>query len=461
MLHQLARDLVNSLTAHIAVLDADGNVVAVNEPWRAFARDNGGDGANGYVGVNYLAECERAVARGTNAKAAAIADGIHDLLDGRRHCFAEEYPCPGPDGMRWFEARGSCFDRRGSRHVVIAHEDITARKDAEDRLQETETTLRRVLEALPVGVWVMDAAGTIVHGNPAGHRIWSGARYVGPEEFGQYKGWWLQTGEQIAAEDWAGARAIRKGETSVNEEIVIEAFDGTRKIILNSAIPLRDAANQVTGAIIVNQDITTRMAIEGQLRDANAAVDATNKELQEVLAREQHIARTDELTGLDNRRHFFELAQQLFNVAERYRTPFSLVLFDLDHFKQINDRYGHQAGDAVLRGVADRARDVVREADVLARYGGEEFIVALPNTDHHGALAVAEHLRKKIAAARYPFGRHRLAITISAGVAEMLPGDDSLDRLISRADEALYAAKAAGRDCCRTAPGASTRGAMP
>ncbi len=122
--------------------------------------------------------------------------------------------------------------------------------------------LPQVLEALPVGVWIMDHTGRITHGNPAGRLIWGGARYVGPAQFGEYKGWWAETGQRIAADEWAAARAITKGETSMDEVIDIECFDGTRKTILNSALPLQNAVGQITGAIIINQDITDRRRSE-------------------------------------------------------------------------------------------------------------------------------------------------------------------------------------------------------
>jgi hypothetical protein len=118
--------------------------------------------------------------------------------------------------------------------------------------------LSLVLETLPVGVWIMDPTGRITHGNPAGRRIWGGARYVGPEQFGEYKGWWADTGARIAPEEWAAARAIQKGETSIDEVIDIECFDGTRKTILNSALPLRGDDGTILGAIIINQDISDR-----------------------------------------------------------------------------------------------------------------------------------------------------------------------------------------------------------
>lgn len=125
-------------------------------------------------------------------------------------------------------------------------------------LSQNSHLLSLVLETLPVGVWIMDSRGRIIHGNPAGRRIWAGARLVGVDEFGEYKGWWADSGALIEAHDWAAARAIEKGETSVDEVIDIECFDGTRKTILNSAMPIRSEDGKVVGAIIVNQDITEK-----------------------------------------------------------------------------------------------------------------------------------------------------------------------------------------------------------
>jgi PAS domain S-box-containing protein len=117
-----------------------------------------------------------------------------------------------------------------------------------------------------VGVWLADKQGLITYGNPAGRQIWAGARYVGMDQFGEYKGWWVETGKRIEPEQWAVTRAITKGETSINEEIEIECFDGTHKIILNSAVPIRDEKKEIIGAFIVNEDITDRKQMERSLR---------------------------------------------------------------------------------------------------------------------------------------------------------------------------------------------------
>lgn len=448
----LANELLNSLPMQIAVLDEHGTILAVNEEWRRFARENGGDGVSGYVGRSYLSVCEEAIRNEGDATALAMRDGMLELLRGERGGFSVEYPCHSPEGPRWFDVHISRFTHKGATYLATVHEDITARKLAEIAHYETEMTLREVLEALPVGVWVMNREGRIVMSNPAGQHIWGGERYAGPEDFAKYKGWRLDDGRPVTAEKWAAARAIQKGETSIDEEIRIECFDGASKIILSSAIPLRDNMGKLNGAIVVNQDITPRKQVEEKLHEALAALNKANRELQRVLAREQHRARTDHLTGLNNRRHFFEMSEQLFTVAQRYQTPLSVMMFDIDHFKEINDQYGHQAGDEILKCIARIADEHVREADVLARYGGEEFIVMLPNTDANEALAAAENIRERVAACRETDLCKLARITISAGIADMLPEDDSLNRLIQRADQALYAAKHSGRNCSRVFP---------
>ncbi|MBI1911815.1 MAG: PAS domain-containing protein [Deltaproteobacteria bacterium] len=116
--------------------------------------------------------------------------------------------------------------------------------------------LKKILEILPVGVWITDRNGKIIQGNQAGRNIWAGERLVGINRYGEYRGWWADTGKPIAPEEWAAARAIIKGETSLNERVEIECFDKTHKFILNSAVPIKNEKHGIIGAIIVNQDLT-------------------------------------------------------------------------------------------------------------------------------------------------------------------------------------------------------------
>ena len=151
----------------------------------------------------------------------------------------------------------------GGEHAGFGRNRRITRYEARFQLVEIMTRLKGIAQnqagSLPDQ---LDAEGRIVQGNPAGVAVWAGARYVGPQNFGEYKGWWVSTGEPIAPEEWAAARAIRSGETSIDEEIKIECFDGAHKVILNSAVPLFGSDGRITGAIIVNQDITARKHAE-------------------------------------------------------------------------------------------------------------------------------------------------------------------------------------------------------
>ena len=165
--------------------------------------------------------------------------------------------------------------------------DMTRRREVQEALRQSETLLRSVLDTLPVGVWVINSEGQIVQCNPAGQKIWGGARYVGAGEYGVYKGWWAGTDRLIEPREWAWARAIERGETSLGELVDIECFDGTRKTILNSAVPLRDAEGRIAGAITVNEDVTARrLAEEAVASIATGVSAATATEFFRLLAQQ-------------------------------------------------------------------------------------------------------------------------------------------------------------------------------
>jgi two-component system cell cycle response regulator len=161
----------------------------------------------------------------------------------------------------------------------------------------------------------------------------------------------------------------------------------------------------------------------------------------------QNLAITDELTGLLNRRQVLMLAEIEYERVRRYHRPLSAVMIDIDHFKRINDTFGHPVGDEALIALANCCRANLRTVDILGRYGGEEFLILLPETQHNKALEAAERIRKQVEAMVLPAAKGPLKLTISAGVATLdLESPVPLDELIKNADDALYGAKAAGRN---------------
>ncbi len=161
----------------------------------------------------------------------------------------------------------------------------------------------------------------------------------------------------------------------------------------------------------------------------------------------QSLALTDPLTGLHNRRSLFELGRVEFARAQRMNRAFCCMMLDLDHFKQVNDTYGHPVGDQVLQEFADRCKRSVREVDLVGRYGGEELIILLPETDRPTSMQVAERLRASVAATPIRVDDKEIALTASIGVATKDENTQQLETLIARADQAMYIAKHRGRNC--------------
>ena len=161
----------------------------------------------------------------------------------------------------------------------------------------------------------------------------------------------------------------------------------------------------------------------------------------------QKLSTIDALTGLYNRRYFNATAQVEFQRAERYDLPLSAIMVDIDHFKRVNDTYGHASGDRVLGEVAKACGDGLRAMDLLARYGGEEFCLLVPETPLKGAMILAERLRGQVAALVFDSDKGSFTVTASFGVSERLGVQDSMGNLLKRSDRALYEAKDGGRNC--------------
>jgi len=176
-------------------------------------------------------------------------------------------------------------------------------------------------------------------------------------------------------------------------------------------------------------------------------MEANEKAINASLAEERQRAVTDTLTGLPNREAY---NQKLFDEMQRwqrYKHPLSLAVIDIDFFKKINDGYGHQTGDKVLKVVAHFVSKKLREIDFIARFGGEEFVLILPETNTDQSLILLNRIREKLASTPFKTGDEKITVTVSIGVAEFTDGDSS-DDVFARADEALYKAKQSGRNQC-------------
>ncbi len=229
-------------------------------------------------------------------------------------------------------------------------------------------------------------------------------------------------------------------------EIELRARDGTgvwTEIIVN---PLVNEAGQLLEFAGVTRDIRDRKRAEDELRIAREVAEQANQALQTANAELQRLATTDRLTGAWNRHYFEEAVTAEIERAARYGEPVSLLLFDVDLFKGINDAHGHLVGDQVLVELTRRIQAHLRALDVLARWGGEEFVVLLPHTGGDAAVTLAEKLRQRVADGPFPTVGQ---VTASFGVAAFQP-QETAARWLKRVDDALYAAKAGGRNqVCR------------
>ena len=201
--------------------------------------------------------------------------------------------------------------------------------------------------------------------------------------------------------------------------------DGTLFYNELNIAPLAGDDGRVSHYFGVLRDVSEQIAIEEQLRE---------------------LASTDPLTGLLNRRRFEGLVNQEILRSTRYARPMVALMFDLDHFKRVNDNHGHACGDAVLVGFAACLSRGLRVHDICARVGGEEFAAMLPETPIASGLEVAERLRRSVEAMRTPAEGGEIAITTSVGITQLTPWDDSYTSMIERADAALYASKQRGRN---------------
>lgn len=189
---------------------------------------------------------------------------------------------------------------------------------------------------------------------------------------------------------------------------------------------------------ITISDVTDTAIYQRQLTDAMVKLEQSNM--------------TDALTAIYNRRYFQQRINAEVSRAERHGPPLSLIIYDLDHFKLVNDNYGHLAGDEVLRETAARVKTLVRTMDVFGRYGGEEFAIVLPDTDLNGAKVLAERIRATIESAPVQYNERDIPVTGSVGVAQYDGSLNTAEKLIAAADEAMYEAKHNGRNQVRCFP---------
>jgi len=225
----------------------------------------------------------------------------------------------------------------------------------------------------------------------------------------------------------------------------ISATEKTFCLCVN-AVPLFDKDGHFRGYLGTTSDISELIMATEEAERAHIKLQAKTVALEKAKLIAERMARTDVLTGLSNRRSFFENAKVIEDQSRRYDHHYSIIMLDIDFFKSINDNYGHAVGDTVLKAVAAAINDCTRISDISGRIGGEEFGIILPESSAASAVNMAERLRHAISVISIPFNQTAVTLTASFGVAEYLTDHQSIDEVIAQADKALYLAKQQGRD---------------
>jgi diguanylate cyclase (GGDEF)-like protein/PAS domain S-box-containing protein len=223
--------------------------------------------------------------------------------------------------------------------------------------------------------------------------------------------------------------AIQQGQGKSRQvEACLIHKDGSKIWISTNAYMRLDENGQAIGVEGIARNITERKEMEDKLTT---------------------LARIDDLTQVYNRRYLYEEAEKQLTLAQRYQRPMALLMLDLDHFKQVNDTHGHRAGDDLLIHFAQICRGTIRETDIIGRTGGEEFAILLPETGLDAASLLAERIRSHVESSSLAFNHATLTYTVSIGIAVRDAEDINIEKMLSQADKALYAAKKAGRNCVR------------
>jgi diguanylate cyclase (GGDEF)-like protein/PAS domain S-box-containing protein len=290
-----------------------------------------------------------------------------------------------------------------------------------------------LIETMHDGVLVLDVQYRIVDINPAMERFLSGkaSSYLGKNAYELLKPWMTKTN-----------LLVDKDET--RSEVTVP-LDPSRYLDL-SVTPLYDRSQILSGHLMVFRDITDRKQVEKRLRYVNDRLQAHLIEIGLLQSKLREQAIRDPLTDLFNRRYLEETLDRELSRAAREEYPICIIMIDLDHFKRINDTYGHEAGDLVLKAIADVLAEQSRRGDFACRYGGEEFVIVMPNVRLETAYERAESLRQSLTLLRVPYEYYSLSVTISMGIACFPENGQTREMILRAADQALYAAKDAGRD---------------
>ncbi|WP_114974086.1 diguanylate cyclase [Rhodoferax ferrireducens] len=368
-------------------------------------------------------------------KQRVMAD-IQEHFAGKTSNLFNEHRGQCKDGSwKWVLCRGAIVSRDAEGkplRMIGTHVDITGKKQTEEALLVSARFQQAVFDSLSAQIAVLDRHGTVIQTNAAWWKYAIDNGYANAPSFIGNN--YLEILDCVTGSDRetvlaasAGIAAVASGEVSQFQLPHPFFTPLDKRWFIMKVTPVHDVDERI---VVSHEDVTKLKAAE----------------LASLT-----LANIDTLTGALSRRNFLNLAEQELARSIRYQLPLMLLMLDLDHFKLINDRYGHAAGDAVLHGFVKTVAAVLRESDLIGRIGGEEFAVLLPNTTHEGGCALAQRVVESVRASPVEVCHQCIPYTVSIG-AGCLSNETSFAALLGVADAALYRAKNGGRDRLEVAP---------
>jgi diguanylate cyclase (GGDEF)-like protein/PAS domain S-box-containing protein len=291
----------------------------------------------------------------------------------------------------------------------------------------------KVMEQLPEMVFVLDEKERIIDANAVAQK-WLGkplGEIIGRDPLEVFKEW-PQLLQRFFFMEYTREEVEIPGDPPRTIETIMT--------------PIFNSEQKLEGRVILAYDITDRKNLEKQLKAANESLQAQLNENERLRLQLQEQAIRDPLTGVYNRRYFAEALENETSRAFREQSPFSIIILDVDHFKKINDTYGHKCGDLILRSLAKFLQENTRRSDIVCRFGGEEFVILMPDAASDSAYERAELFRSQFAAMVNEYEGKQVTCSFSAGVASFPMHSNSGETLLNMADLALYQSKAQGRN---------------
>lgn len=352
---------------------------------------------------------------------------MQDCITGKANSYAVENRVQCKDGSwKWVLSRGVAVqhDKHGQALRVIGTlVDISARKAAEGALAAAAQFQQAVFDSISSQIAVLDQSGTIVQTNMAWHRYAAGLGFADSvgRDYRVVLAELVHQQPQALQAISAGIVAVAEGDIPFFLAPEAVECEGGKRWLTIRVSPVNDEAHRM---VVTHEDVS----------------DLKRAELASLA-----LANVDTLTGALSRQHFICLAEQELSRSLRYKLPLVVLMLDLDHFKQVNDTYGHQGGDAVLVGFVQTVKSVLRESDIIGRIGGEEFAVLLPNTTQEGGQALANRIVAEVRSSPIPLNGGQIAYTVSVG-AGCLSTQTTFKQLLAQCDKELYRAKKRGRN---------------